>query len=47
MKIYISGPITGVDGYLERFDLAENALVAAVSKAAGADTEQQLLAPTI
>lgn len=29
MKIYISGPITGVDGYLERFDLAENALVAA------------------
>lgn len=29
MKIYISGPITGVDGYLKRFDLAENALVAA------------------
>lgn len=29
MKIYISGPITGVDEYLERFDLAEKALVAA------------------
>ena len=29
MKIYISGPITGVEGYLKRFDLAENALVAA------------------
>lgn len=29
MKIYISGPITGVEGYLKRFDLAENTLVAA------------------
>ena len=28
MKIYISGPITGVDGYMERFNRAEEALKA-------------------
>ncbi len=29
MKIYISGPITGVDGYMEKFNEAEEALLAA------------------
>lgn len=29
MKIYISGPITGVEGYFNRFELAEAALKAA------------------
>ncbi len=28
MKVYISGPITGADGYMERFARAERALLA-------------------
>lgn len=29
MKVYVSGPITGVEGYMERFNEAEEALLAA------------------
>lgn len=29
MKIYISGPITGIKGYMERFERVEKALMAA------------------
>lgn len=29
MKVYISGPITGIEGYLERFDGMEHMLTAA------------------
>lgn len=32
MKIYISGPITGTEGYLQRFAVAENELIASGHK---------------